>query len=80
MADIRCSHCGRNNPDFLDVCQFCQSPLKSESMLHIGDKPTKKTTGELEPILPEWLRDVRQQGRDSAEEDAAQADAQPKVG
>ena len=44
-------------------------------MLQIGEKPTKKNTGELEPILPEWLRDVRQQARESAEEDAAQ----PKV-
>lgn len=79
MADIRCSHCGRDNPDFLDVCQFCQSPLKSESMLHIGDEPVKKSTGELEPILPDWLKDVRQQARESADEEAAQADAQPKV-
>jgi hypothetical protein len=75
VTDIRCPSCGKDNPDFLDRCQFCQSPLKSESMLQIGEKPTKKNTGELEPILPEWLRDVRQQARESAEEDAAQ----PKV-
>ena len=73
MADVRCPNCGKVNPDFLDVCQFCQAPLKSESMLHIGDKPTKKNTGELEPVLPDWLKDVRQQARNSAEEDAAQA-------
>ena len=48
-------------------------------MLQIGEKPTKKNTGELEPILPEWLRDVRQQARESAEENAAQEAAQPKV-
>ena len=79
MADIRCPNCGKNNPDFLDVCQFCQAPLKTESMLHIGDKPTKKNTGELETVLPEWLRDVRQQARSSAEEDAEQAASRPKV-
>ena len=79
MPDIRCSHCGKDNPDFLDVCQFCQSPLKSEAMLHIGQKPTKKNTGELEGVLPDWLKDARKQARDSAEEDAAQAAAQPKV-
>jgi hypothetical protein len=79
VADILCPNCGKNNPDFLDFCQFCQSPLKSESSLHIGEKPTKKNTGELEPILPEWLRDVRQQARESAEENAAQEAAQPKV-
>lgn len=79
MADIRCSHCGKDNPDFLDVCQFCQSPLKSESMLHIGEKPTKKHTGELEGVLPDWLKNARQQGRESAEEDAANAASQPKL-
>lgn len=79
MADIRCANCGKNNPDFLELCQFCQSPLKPESMLHIGVSPTKKNTGELESILPEWLRDVRQQAKESAEENAAQEAAQPKV-
>jgi hypothetical protein len=79
VADIRCPNCGKNNPDFLDLCQFCQSPLKPESMLHIGEKPTKKNTGELESVLPDWLRDVRQQARESAEETAAQEAAQPKI-
>jgi hypothetical protein len=79
VADIRCPNCGKNNPDFLDLCQFCQSPLKPESMLHIGQSPTKKNTGELESILPDWLRDVQQQARESAEENAAQEAAQPKV-
>ena len=79
MADIRCPNCKQNNPDFLDVCQFCQTPLKPESMVHIGEKPTKKGTGELENALPEWLREMRQQSRQSAEEDAAQTASQPKV-
>ena len=78
MADIRCPNCGKNNPDLLDVCQFCLTPLKPEPVLRIGDQPTKKNTGELEPILPDWLKDVRQQARDSAEEEAAQAANQPK--
>lgn len=79
MADIRCPSCGKDNPDFLDLCQFCQTPLKPESMVHTGESPTKKDTGELEPILPEWLRNLRQQARKSAEENAAQEAAQPKV-
>jgi len=79
MADIRCPNCGKDNPDSLDLCQFCQSPLKPESRLHIGQKPTKKNTGELESVLPDWLRDVRQQARESAEANAAQEAAQPKV-
>jgi hypothetical protein len=79
MADIRCPSCGKNNPDFLDNCQFCQTPLKPESMVHTGESPVKKNTGELEPILPQWLKDVRQQGRESAAEDAAEEAAKPKV-
>lgn len=78
MAEIRCPNCGKTNPDFFDVCQFCQTPLKHDSTLRIGDKPTKKNTGELEPVLPDWLKDVRQQARDLAEEDAAQQAAMPK--
>ncbi|MGZ9234413.1 MAG: hypothetical protein ACXW4E_02725 [Anaerolineales bacterium] len=78
MAELRCSNCGRNNPDLLEVCQFCQAPLKPESVLRIGDRPTKKNTGELESVLPGWLQDVRQQARDSAEEEAAQDAARPK--
>jgi len=79
MAEIRCPNCGKNNPDNLDVCQFCQTRLKPESVLRIGQTPTKKTTGELESALPDWLKDMRQQARDSAEADAAaQAAAQPK--
>ena len=77
MADIRCPKCGRNNPDLLDVCQFCQTPLKPASVLRSGEKPTKKNTGELESILPDWLKDVRQQAKDAAQEEAAQAAANP---
>jgi hypothetical protein len=79
MAEIRCPNCGKNNPDILDVCQFCQTPLKPDSVLHIGDSPTKKNTGELESVLPDWLKDVRQQARSQAEEDAAQAVSHPKA-
>lgn len=80
MADIRCSHCGEINPDFFDNCQFCQSPLKSESMLHTGEEPQKLDTGELEQILPPWLQDARKQNRMAAEEEATKASAtKPKV-
>src|SRR5688500_9399484 len=78
MAEIRCPNCGRNNSDLLDVCQFCQTPLKPQSVLHIGEKPTKKNTGELESVLPDWLKDIQQQSKDAAEEDAAQAAANPR--
>jgi hypothetical protein len=29
MAVIRCPHCGKPNPDFLDVCQYCDQPLQA---------------------------------------------------
>ena len=80
MAELRCPNCGRNNPDLLDICQFCQTPLKPEAVLRSGEKPTKKNTGELESVLPEWLKDMRQQAKDAAEEqEAAQAAADSKV-
>lgn len=79
MSDIRCPNCGRDNPDFFDACQFCQTPLKRESMLHIGDQPTKKNTGELEPVLPDWLKDVRKQSRDAAQDDEIQASSKGKA-
>jgi hypothetical protein len=77
MANIRCPNCGRNNPDLLDVCQFCQTPLKPESVLRSGEKPTKKNTGELESALPDWLKNIQQQAKDAAQEEAAQAAANP---
>jgi hypothetical protein len=77
MANIRCPKCGRDNPDLLDVCQFCQTPLKPESVLRSGEKPTKKNTGELESVLPDWLKDMRQQAKDAAQEESAQAAANP---
>ena len=27
MAVIRCPNCGKPNPDFLEVCQYCEAPL-----------------------------------------------------
>ncbi len=79
MADVRCPNCGKDNPDFLDNCQFCQTSLKPDTAVHLGENPVKKNTGELEPILPQWLKDVRQQGRESAAQDAEVEAAKPKV-
>ncbi|HXF84356.1 MAG TPA: hypothetical protein VNK49_03125 [Anaerolineales bacterium] len=79
MADIRCPNCGKNNPDFLDACQFCGTSLESESSLRIGESPKKIRTSELEPILPQWLKEVRQQNRETTEEEAAEAATQPQV-
>jgi len=58
------------------VCSFCHQPLhvvedESES-IRPGDVPTKKSTGELEPILPEWLRDARENARRAENEKTAE--------
>jgi hypothetical protein len=79
MASLTCPNCGRDNPDFLDDCQFCQTPLRREATLNTGDNPIKKNTGELEKALPDWLQDARKQARDSAEEEAAKEAAKPKI-
>ena len=79
MASLTCPNCGRDNPDFLDDCQFCQTPLRREATLNIGEGPTKKSTGELEGVLPDWLKEARQQARDSAEEEAAKEATKPKI-
>jgi hypothetical protein len=80
MAEIRCPMCGKPNPAELDVCQYCEARLKpltdelarSQPPIHPGDEPTEQDTGQLEPILPQWLREVRQQARESAEETSEQ--------
>ena len=79
MAEIRCSNCGQENPDFFDNCQFCQTPLKTDDLLHAGDAPSEKDTGELEPILPEWLQDARQQNRDSVEDNSVSPETKPRI-
>ena len=80
MADtIVCPVCGETNPADLEFCQNCQSrllpltgALKGEdATLHPGELPTKKVTAELEPILPEWLREARKQARQSAQDESA---------
>ncbi len=65
MAEVQCPNCGKDNPDFLEHCQFCQTPLAAGAIVRPGDDPVKIDTGELEPILPEWLRDIREKGRDT---------------
>lgn len=74
MADILCPHCGMPNASELSVCSFCLKPLsgKGAETYRPGDAPTKKTTAELEPVLPEWLREAREKARQADAEKAAQ--------
>jgi hypothetical protein len=88
MAEIKCPMCSKLNPAELDVCQYCEARLKpltdelsrSQPPIHPGEEPTEMDTGQLEPVLPQWLRDVRQQARDSADESAEQAPAEEEAG
>jgi hypothetical protein len=77
MADaIKCAVCGESNAADQEFCQYCQSRLQpltgplrgADAPLHPGQIPTKKVTAELEPILPQWLRDARDKARSSAED------------
>jgi len=79
MSEIICSNCGKENPDFFDNCQFCQEPLRSESTLQPGENPAEMDTGELEPILPDWLQDARQQSRDSGDADSFSPETKPRI-
>lgn len=75
MADmIQCPVCGAENPSGQKTCQRCQSSLSNDSRFQPGQAPGVKDTGELEAILPQWLRDAREsskqpdQGEPSQEE------------
>ena len=79
MADmIKCPVCGRDNSADQEFCENCQSrlepltgPLKgADAPIKPGQAPTRKNTAELEPILPQWLRDARDSARKSAEDEA----------
>ncbi len=78
MDTIKCPVCGEMNPANSEFCQNCMSrlepltgPLKEENApLQPGQIPTKKVTAELEPILPQWLREAREKARQSTSGDA----------
>jgi len=79
MDTIKCPVCGEVNPADAEFCRNCLSrleplagPVKGEDApIQPGQVPTKKTTADLEPILPQWLREARETARQSAREDAA---------
>ncbi len=85
MPDITCPVCGEVNSADQEFCQYCQSrlepltgPLKgADAPITPGQHPTKKTTAELEPILPQWLREARDKARKTVEEQAAQEPQPP---
>lgn len=77
---ITCSVCGENNSSELDYCQKCNSRLRfQDESLKPGELPDKKkNTAELEPILPQWLRDAREQARQTSDDDLSAGMESPK--
>ncbi len=76
---IKCPVCGEGNPDGQEFCQNCQSRLQpsaasksTDSTFKAGQAPTKKNTAELEPILPQWLRDARDSARNADPQESSQ--------
>ena len=68
MAEmITCPVCGAQNPVDQKNCQRCQTPLASNDLFQPGQAPIRKDTGELEPLLPQWLQDARQSAKENSE-------------
>ncbi len=87
MAEpIKCPACGEMNPAGQEFCQNCQTRLKpstgttksTDSLIRPGQAPTKKNTADLEPILPQWLKDARDSARNSDQQDAPQFSQKPE--
>jgi hypothetical protein len=83
---IKCPSCGENNPSDLEFCQYCQTRLQpltgalkgADQPIKPGQAPTPKSTSELEPILPQWLRDARKSaGQDEQATEKSEEPAQP---
>jgi len=82
---IKCPVCGEGNLPDQEFCQYCQARLQpltgnlkgADAPITPGQLPTKISTADLEPVLPQWLREARSSARQTAEEESVQA-AQPK--
>jgi hypothetical protein len=54
MADLRCPMCGKDNPDHLEKCQFCEARLKPL----LSSSPPDDSPASSESDLPDWLRSM----------------------
>ena len=65
MADIKCNICGTMNPPANTICQTCGASLsQGGDSIQPGQMPTRQPTSELEPVLPDWLRNARDASQD----------------
>jgi hypothetical protein len=81
MAVIHCPSCGKPNPDFLEVCQYCDEPLHGPGTLAgatsaAGAAAPGQPSAEGEAVatpsseLPDWLSRLGAPPEVSAEEEA----------
>ena len=75
MATIRCPMCGKENPEELEECQFCQARLKplivsppDESDNH-SSRSSSNQPAPGGPALPDWLNALRQPEESTSEEE-----------
>jgi hypothetical protein len=64
MADVKCTICGQSNPADATFCENCGASLSKPGSSIQPGQIADHTTSELEPSLPDWLRDVRR-GQDN---------------
>lgn len=68
MADMRCQMCGKTNPDDLDECQFCGARLKPLIKPSQPDQDQLWGNSEKDEAVPDWLRELRGEEKDSGGE------------
>lgn len=54
MAVLRCPHCNKPNPDFLDNCQYCDQPLNAAPVAADTSQTTTPESPEPVHALTEW--------------------------
>ena len=78
MTDTRvCPQCGRENPVGQKSCSNCQTPLATDALFVPGQSPKQVDTGELEPMLPEWLRSARSDAKAADETSSNKIEVPP---
>lgn len=88
MVDtVTCPVCGESNPAGLEFCQNCQSRLRplpgvgGTSRTSRGrDESPVEDSGNLEEMLPRWLREAREQAGRSSSTVATGAEKAPETG
>ena len=76
MAVIRCPACGKPNPDFLDICQYCDAPLHAPAAPESA-APAAGASQPPAPVVGGTEQDIFAQLRSAAPASDDEAEAQP---